>query len=332
MRLHASDRVFPDRSTNAVEGAIRWDAPKSIWLFAMILGGGAAIAVTPSWGGFLVFLGTTAITICAGHSVGMHRLLIHKAFQTPKWLEYVLVWLGTLVGMAGPFGMMRAHDMRDWHQRQSICPPHPSHGAGFWRDAWWQMHCRFDLDRPPYFQIEPAIANDRVYQWMERNWRAQQMFIAVPLFMFGGLTFVLWGICLRIAISLIGHWMVGHFAHKTGHQGWYIAGLPVQGYNLRGLGLITFGENWHANHHAFPHCAQLGIEKGQMDPGYWFIRTLSAFGLAHSILGPKDRPERDGLTRLTQKDVPTEQPVGTKAAKIAGYVNVGKSGLKLQAQ
>ena len=32
-------------------------------------------------------------------------------------------------GMAGPFGMIRAHDMRDWHQRQTVCPPHPSHGA-----------------------------------------------------------------------------------------------------------------------------------------------------------------------------------------------------------
>lgn len=298
MRLHATDRVYPDNSTNALQGAIRWDAPKSIWLFAMIAGGIAAIILTPSWGGFLVFIGITAITICAGHSVGMHRLLIHSAFQAPKWLEYVLVWLGTLVGMAGPFGMIRAHDMRDWHQRQSECPPHPSHGAGFWGDAWWQMHCRFDLDHPPRFQIEPEIANDRIYQWMERNWMAQQFFVAVPLFMVGGVSYVLWGICMRVSVSLVGHWMVGHFAHKTGHQGWYVANLPVQGYNLPGLGLITFGENWHSNHHAFPHSAKLGIEKGQMDPGYWFIKTLEIFGLAHSILSPEDRVERDGLTKI----------------------------------
>ncbi|MEP3845228.1 MAG: hypothetical protein ABJM43_07810 [Paracoccaceae bacterium] len=170
MYLHATDRVFPDRLTNATQGSICWDAAKSLWLFAMILGGLAAIILTPSWGGVVVFVGTTAVTICAGHSVGMHRLLIHRSFQTPKWLEYILVWLGTLVGMAGPFGMIRAHDMRDWHQRQSVCPPHPSHGAGFWRDAWWQMHCRFDLDHPPHFEIEAEIANDPAYQWIERHW------------------------------------------------------------------------------------------------------------------------------------------------------------------
>lgn len=297
MLLYSTERVQPDATTDANAGTIVWDAPKSIWLITMIGGGIAAIVITPSSGGFVAFMFTTAVTICAGHSVGMHRLLIHRAFKAKKWLEYSLVWLGTLVGMAGPFGMIRAHDMRDWHQRQHHCPPHPSHGAGFWRDAWWQLHCRFDLDHPPQFAIEPEIKNDRFYQWMERNWMAQQAFLAVPLFAFGGVGFVLWGVCLRISISLIGHWMVGHFAHKTGHQGWRVEGLPVQGYNLPGLGLITFGENWHSNHHAFPHSARLGVEKGQLDPGYWFIRILQALGLVHSILGPEDRPHREGLIR-----------------------------------
>lgn len=297
MPLHATDRVFPDTHTCAMQGTIRWDAHKSLWLFAMMAGGIAALAM-PSWGGVLVFLITTAVTICAGHSVGMHRLLIHRAFRVPKPLEYLLVWLGTLVGMAGPMGMIRAHDMRDWHQRQEACPPHPSHGAGFWRDAWWQMHCRFDLDHPPRFVIEPEVADDPVYRWIERHWMAQQLVVAVPLFLLGGVGFVLWGVCLRVSVSLIGHWAVGHYAHRTGHQGWRVDGLPVQGYNLPGLGLITFGENWHGNHHAFPHSARLGVEAGQMDPGYWLIQGLERLGLAHAVLGPADRPARAGLARV----------------------------------
>ncbi|MEL7115073.1 MAG: hypothetical protein AAGP08_05690 [Pseudomonadota bacterium] len=174
MSLIATDRVFPTPTTSALLGRIVWDPVKSVWLTVMTIGGLAAITLTPSVAGLLIFLGLTAITICAGHSVGMHRLLIHRSFSTPKWLEYVLVWLGTLVGMAGPFGMIRAHDMRDWHQRQSDCPPHPSHAAGFWRDAWWQMHCRFDLDDPPAFRIEPEIALDPVYHgWTALGWRSK---------------------------------------------------------------------------------------------------------------------------------------------------------------
>jgi len=228
----------------------------------MTLGALAAITLFASWSGFVVFLALSALTLCAGHSVGMHRLLIHRSFTAPIWLEHMLVYLGVLVGMAGPFGMIRAHDMRDWHQRQTVCPPHPSHEAGFLRDAIWQLCCTFRLEQPPRFEIEPSIKNDRFYRFLEATWMAQQLPLAALLFAFGGLTWVLWGVCLRIAVSLIGHWAVGHVAHRRGHQGWAVQGLPVQGYNLPRLGFLTFGESWHGNHHAFPHSrSRLGYQR-----------------------------------------------------------------------
>ena len=256
--------------------------------------GRARLATNPCISGAAL----TAITICAGHSVGMHRLLIDRSFCAPLWLEHGLVYLGVLVGMAGPFGMIRAHDMRDWHQRQAICPPHPSHGAGFWRDAWWQMHCRFDLVRPPMFVIEAQVAADRFYRGVERTWMVQQLPLAVGLWLIGGWGWVLWGVSVRIVVSLTGHWAVGHYSHKAGHQGWAVAGVPVQGYNLPRLGLITFGESWHGNHHAFPHSAQLGVERGQFDPGYLFILILQWMGLVHSIQTPDSAPPREGLVRV----------------------------------
>ncbi len=298
MRLINTDRVFARPDTSATAGHIVWARAKSLWLFAHMAGGIAALAFFPSWGGVAAFLILSAMTLCAGHSVGMHRLLIHRSFTAPKGLERLLVWLGTLVGMAGPFGMIRAHDMRDWHQRQVICPPHPSHGAGWLRDAWWQMHCEFRLTYPPRFEIEPEIAEDPVYQWMERHWMAQQLIPAAILFAIGGVGLVLWGVSLRITVSLIGHWAVGHAAHKSGHQGWEIRGLPVQGYNLRGLGFVTFGESFHGNHHAFPHSARLGVERGQVDPGFWFIYVLQALGLAWDVKGPHSEPAREGLAQV----------------------------------
>jgi fatty-acid desaturase len=296
--LIATDRVIPDAGTCATDGRIVWDATKSLWWFAHLCGAIAGVIWLTSPGSVLVFLATSAITICAGHSVGMHRLLIHRAFDAPLWLQRLLIWLGTLVGMAGPFGMIRAHDMRDWHQRQTECPPHPSHAAGFWRDAWWQMHCRYDLTHPPRFHIEADIADDPALRAIERTWMALQIPLAIVLWAMGGWGWVLWGVSLRIVVSLTGHWAVGHFAHRQGHQGWRIDGLPVQGYNLPGLGLLTFGENWHGNHHAFPHSARLGVEHGQLDPGYWFIRALEAVGLAHAIRLPESEAPREGLMRV----------------------------------
>ncbi|MBS8227077.1 acyl-CoA desaturase [Vannielia litorea] len=300
MELVDSERVKAGPGCDAMAGRITFEPLKAAWWAGHGLGGLTAVLVFPSWSGLAVFILLTGLTICAGHSVGMHRLLIHRAFTTPLWLERLLVWLGTLVGMAGPMGMIRAHDMRDWHQRQERCPPHPSHGAGFFKDAYWQLMCSYRLTQPPRLEIEPEVARDPVYRFTEATWMAQQLPLALALWALGGWGWVLWGICLRVWVSLTMHWMVGHYCHRSGHQGWRIAGLPVQGYNLPGWSLVTFGENWHGNHHAFPHSARLGVERGQLDPGFWFIRTLEALGLATHVRLPTNEAPREGLTRLGQ--------------------------------
>ncbi|MDZ7823759.1 MAG: acyl-CoA desaturase [Ahrensia sp.] len=294
----STDRVVVMPDTCATDGKIQISPTKTLWLFAHGCAGLIGVIAFPHVEALIVFLTLTAITICAGHSVGMHRLLIHRSFKANKYLEYLLVWLGVLVGMAGPFGMIYAHDMRDWHQRQKLCPPHPSHDAGFWRDAWWQLCCQFNLSKPPIFVIEPAIKNDKFYQFVERTWMAQQIPLGILLYWLGGLPFVLWGISLRIFVSLFGHWLVGHFAHRSGDQTWKIDGLPVQGYNVRRAGLITFGESWHANHHAFPHSAKLGLEPDQSDIGFRLILALQRLGLVSDVKLPQSEPHREGLIRV----------------------------------
>jgi stearoyl-CoA desaturase (delta-9 desaturase) len=296
--LVSIERVRSNPETCATDGAIRLSPLRASWLFGHAALGALGVLLFPQIDALLVFVGLTGVTICAGHSVGMHRLLIHRSFETFRTLEYLLVWLGTLVGMAGPIGMIRTHDMRDWHQRQEECPPHPAHEAGFFRDAWWQLCCDFKLVSAPDFRVEERISDDRFYRWVERTWMLQQIPVAAVLYYFGGMAWVLWGCSLRIAVSLIGHWMVGHFAHNRGQQGWVIRGLPVQGYNLPRLGLITFGENWHGNHHAFPHSAKLGVEPGQTDPGFAFITLLEKAGLVWGVKTQNSEPKREGLIRV----------------------------------
>ncbi len=302
--LESTPRVLATSETDNLSGNIRWDAPKSLFYISMFVIGVWSVPFTglQDW---LVFFALTGITILMGHSVGMHRLLIHRSFETPRWLEYVLVYLGVLVGMAGPFGMIRQHDMRDWHQRQHHCPPHPSHGAGFWQDAYWQLHCRYELDKPPLFQIEPEIRQSRFYLFLEKTWMLQQLPPAIILFLIGGLPMV--GLCigLRVVISLTGHWVVGHFAHKRGEQPWVIEGLAVQGYNLPYLSWITFGENWHGNHHAYPESAKLGFGDKQNDPGFVFIQVLERFGLTWGIRLPHDCDRRKGLKRVNLRPANT---------------------------
>ncbi len=302
MAAQSTDRMRADATSCPTSGRVVWMPAKSLWTIGMTLLALAAGPFTATRDAVGLFFVTTAVTICAGHSVGMHRLLIHRAFEAPVWLERLLVYLGTLVGMAGPFGMIYAHDIRDWAQRQPHCHDLHAHRRGFFHDAWWQMHCAVALDHPPHFVIEDRIRNDRFFRFLERTWMAQQLPWALLFYGLGGWNWVVWGIAVRVAVSLTGHWLVGHFAHKRGQQGWAVDGVAVQGYNVPYAGFVTFGEAYHGNHHAFPGSARLGIERGQIDLGWWFIQGLARLGLARRIATPQTVGEREGLRRIAGDD------------------------------
>jgi fatty-acid desaturase len=292
------ERIIASDETDPVAGVVRWAPVKSLWLAGITA---AALGLGPvfaSWDALLLFVATTAATLCFGHSVGMHRRLIHASFACPKWLEYGCVYLGTLVGMAGPIGMVRQHDMRDWAQRQPACHDYFCHRRRFWHDAWWQLHCELVLQRPPRFCPEGALAHDPFYRVVERTWMWQQLPWAVLFFAVGGWGWVVWGIAVRVGICVTGHWLVGHFAHRRGGQSWIVEGASAQGYNVRFAGLISMGESWHNNHHAFPGSARLGLLPGQVDPGWWLIRGFAALGLASDIRTPDMLPFRPELRAL----------------------------------
>lgn len=288
-----------DSNTNPLEGTVRWAPAKSLWFLAhslvAIVGGFLTMSVET----FMVFVVTTSITLCLGHSLGMHRKLIHNSYQCPAWLEYFWVHLGTIVGLAGPIGMMKAHDLRDWAQRQSACHPYLRHGSSPGKDAWWQLHCDLHLAHPPRFVVESRVATNAVFLFMERTWMLQQLPLAVLLFLTGGLPWVIWGISARVAVSVSGHWLIGYFAHNQGEVDHHVEGAAVQGRNVRWTSYLTMGECWHNNHHAFPGSARLGLYAHQPDPGWAILKTLQRWGLVWGIVLPEDLPHRQNLQPLT---------------------------------
>ncbi|MEM9532855.1 MAG: acyl-CoA desaturase [Pseudomonadota bacterium] len=298
---------------NASDGQVRWSVAQSLWLTAMTLTGAIGGYLTFSLEAVLVFLVTTAGTLCFGHSLGMHRLLIHRSYRTFKPIEYVFVWLGVLVGLGGPLGMMSTHDLRDWAQRQTRCHDYFAHRQPLLRDAWWQLHCAIHLKNGPRFVPEATVADDPVYRWLERTWRGQQLLPALGLYLLGDLSWVIWGICCRVSVSILGHWLVGYFAHNQGQRRWHVRGAGVQGYNVPWLGLITMGESWHNNHHAFPNSARIGLYPGQSDPGWWCLKMLESAGVTWQLrlpdgvdhgarLSPLPSPEDSlGATRGEEK-------------------------------
>ncbi|MEM8689591.1 MAG: acyl-CoA desaturase [Pseudomonadota bacterium] len=283
---------------NPVEGQVRWSPLKSLWWSGMVVGWAVLGTLYFSWSAVAAFVVLCMITLCLGHSIGMHRKLIHDAFTCPSWLEKVLVYLGTLVGLGGPFTMMYTHDTRDWAQRRRECHPFLSHQSPILVDYFWQIHCKFHLADPPQFHFPEKLTQSRFYRMLQATSMLQQIPVGIALYCIGDLGWVAWAVCGRVTVSIFGHWLVGFFAHNQGHRDWHVEGASVQGHNVPHLGLITFGECWHNNHHAFPGSAKLGLNADQFDPGWHVLQALQAVGLVSELKQPSDMAERPELQRF----------------------------------
>ena len=260
--------------TGGMIGAFLWLAPSNTNLTSVILG-----------------LGLTYITLLLGHSVGMHRMMIHRSFKTKIWIRNVFLYLGTLVGVGAPSDVINTHDVRDWAQRAEDCHDFFSHRRGYFRDLTWQLFYRFKFEKPPEVNIEANLKNDPFIKHLDRYWRWHQLGLAILLFLIGGLPFVVWGLCFRVAISIIGHWTVTYICHNPGPGRWDVIASGVQASNLKApawlSGWLTHGECWHNNHHAFPESARVGIYDGQIDPAGWIIEKLEKYGLAYDVGKPR---------------------------------------------
>ncbi|MCS0583436.1 acyl-CoA desaturase [Massilia pinisoli] len=292
---------------NVAVGNVRWSPAKSLWWTAMVCASVVGGWLTFSWVALTLFLAATATVLLFGHSLGSHRKLIHDSFGCPKWLEYALVYAGVQVGLAGPLGLLAQHNLRDYAQRQPDCHDYLRHGRSFWRDGWWQLHCDLALADPPVLPVPPTIADDKFYRFLERTWMLQQIPPALVLYALGGWAFVIWGVCARIATGVTGHWLVGYFAHNHGGMHHTVDGAAVQGRNVTAASLLTMGESWHNNHHAWPGSAKLGLYPGEWDPGWWVLVLLERAGWAWRLKLPADCPTRPSCA-TTGTAIPSPYP------------------------
>jgi len=294
-------RVDAAQRIDVTLGVVRFSPRRSAWFTSMAMAAMVGGALTFSWAALALYVAVTAAVLLLGHSLGSHRKLIHNSFDCPRWLTYLLVYLGVQAGLAGPLGLLRQHDLRDYAQRLPDCHPYLRHGGGFWRDFWWQIHCDLHLVHPPEIRLEPVVAQDRVLRFLEATWMLQQLPPAILLFALGGWGFVFWGVCARIATCVMGHWLIGYFAHNHGPMQYEVEGAAVQGHNVRFTSLLTMGECWHNNHHAFPGSARLGLREGEWDPGWWMLALLRHMGLVWNLRLPEDLPVRAELKPTAQR-------------------------------
>ncbi len=233
-----------------------------------------------SWGAVGVTLILYWITGGLGITLGFHRLVSHRSFKTPKWLEYFLVLCGTLACQGGAIAWIGLH--RIHHKYSDTAPdPHDSNKGFWWSHMGWMLH-EIPADEE-IARFTQDIADDPFYKFCQNYFVPIQIVLGLILYAMGGWPFVIWGIFVRLVLVFHSTWFVNSATHKFG----YVSHESHDNSkNCWWVALLTFGEGWHNNHHAYQYSARHGLKWWEVDLTWMTIRLLQILGLATNIKLP----------------------------------------------
>ncbi len=240
-----------------------------------------------------------------GITVGYHRLLTHRAFHVSKPVEYVFAVAGTMAVEGPPIAWVADHRKHHAHTDVEGDPhsPHVGHGSGL-KGLWfahtgWLMKTQGSSEFRKY---APDLCEDKGMRWISRNFlRIAALGLLIPFvagFVLHGfsLTAALWTLLWAgfVRIFFIHHvtWSINSICHFFGRRRFDIEDKST---NVAWLALVTFGESWHHNHHAFPRSARQGLGRFELDPSAMFIWMLEKAGIASNVVRITPERQREKL-------------------------------------
>ncbi|MGH1394004.1 MAG: acyl-CoA desaturase [Trichormus sp.] len=258
------------------------------WINVAFFGTIHALALLAPWFfswsalGLLLFLHWLfgSIGICLGY----HRLLSHKSFQVPKWLEYAIALIGALALQGGPIFWVGGHRQHHAHTEDIKLDPYSAKRGFWWSHMLWILYPRFEFfDSETYYKYAPDLARQPFYRWLDRYFLLLQIPLGLLLYVLGGWPFVFYGMFLRAVLLWHCTWFVNSATHMWGYRTF---DADDNARNLWWVSIVTYGEGWHNNHHTYPHVAKAGFQWWEIDVTWWSIKLLQTLGLAKKVILP----------------------------------------------
>jgi stearoyl-CoA desaturase (delta-9 desaturase) len=242
-----------------------------------------------------------------GITVGFHRLLTHRSFQTGKPLEYTFAVLGSMAVQGPVMSWVADHRKHHAHTDEEGDPhsPHVGHDggvrgvfAGLWHaHSGWLMSTQGRADWKRY---APDLYEDPGMRRISRNFVPLVLLsLALPALagylvsgtLAGAATGLLWGGLVRIFFVHHVTWSVNSICHFLGSRRF---DTDDHSTNVFWLALPSLGESWHHNHHAFPRSAVHGLRRHELDPSAALITAMEKLGLARNVvrISPERQAER----------------------------------------
>ncbi|WP_237228207.1 acyl-CoA desaturase [Rubinisphaera sp. JC750] len=256
-----------------------------------------------SWWGVLFLPVGNYLFTSLGIGAGYHRLLTHRGFECPKWLEYTLSTLGVCSLQDTPARWTLVH--RVHHQHSDHQPdPHTPNVSAFWSHMGWLFIDNRELSTSAaYDRYVRDVMKDPYYFWLQRNLNWVKVYAAhavaisllglgVGLAMTGSLweaymvslQFTLWGVVMRTVYCWHVTWGINSVAHMWGYRNYE---TREDSRNNWLFALLTNGEGWHNNHHADPRSARHGHRWWELDLTWATLRCWEMMGLVTNLVRPR---------------------------------------------
>jgi stearoyl-CoA desaturase (delta-9 desaturase) len=233
-----------------------------------------------SWSGLIIAVVLYVLSINVGIGMCYHRLLTHRGYSVPKWVEYGMAICATLALEGGPMFWVATH--RVHHQLSDHeGDPHSPNEGGWWAHIGWIL-CGMSMSTQTEMMARyaPDLARQPFYVKLSKYHWVPTVVLGLSLLAIGGWSWLLWGIALRITLGLHGTWLVNSATHLWGSRRFETKDMSR---NSWWVALVTGGEGWHNNHHAHPVSARHGLKWYEIDPNYYGIWLLKCVGLAKDI-------------------------------------------------
>ena len=233
-----------------------------------------------SWSALAVAVFLWWVSGSLGIGMGYHRLLTHRGYKCPKWVEYFLTTCGALTLEGGPHFWVATH--RIHHQNSDKeGDPHSPRDGGFWAHVGWIVTGRalhnHSAATLPYV---PDLRKDKFHTWISKWHWLPQVVVGIVLLAVGGWSWMLWGVFVRTVVGLHATWLVNSATHLWGSRRFLTTDTSRNSF---WVAILTFGEGWHNNHHANAQSARHGLAWYEIDMNWYGICALRKLGLAWDV-------------------------------------------------
>ena len=247
------------------------------------------------------------LATATGITVGFHRMLTHRSFQTSKFVEYAFAVFGSMAVQGPVISWVADHRKHHAHTDEDGDPhsPHVGHGSGVRGvlGGLWHAHTGWLFStqgRAQWKRYAPDLYEDSGMRTISRQFPLLVLAsLALPALAgylasgtpVGAATGLLWGGLVRVFFVHHVTWSVNSICHFLGSRRF---ATDDRSTNVFWLALPSLGESWHHNHHAFPRSANHGLRRWELDPSALIIAGMERLGLARNVvrISPERQAER----------------------------------------